>query len=95
MSSPLDVLTLLNSLPEISIGVIGVFTTHLHGFAVGELLLAMLGDEVIFDVDELSICIDPFKGVAAVAMVEAPSLGRSVITEEHKSGVIGLWGVGE
>lgn len=55
----------------------------------------MLGNEVILDIDELSICVDPFERVAAVAMVEAPSLGCTVITEEHESGVISLWGVGE
>src|SRR6478735_7218026 len=95
MSRPLNLLTLFNGLPKISLRVIGIFTAHLHSFTVSELLLTVLCDEVVFDVDELSVGVYPLEGVAAVAVVEAPPLGSSVIAEEHEARVVGFGGVGE
>ena len=48
----------------------------------------MLGDEVVFDIDELTFCIDPFKGMSSVSMTITPSFGCTVITEEHEAGVV-------
>ena len=95
MRSPLNLFALLNSLPEISLGVVGIFTAHLHSFTVCELLLAVLGDEVVLDVDKLSVGVNPFEGVAAVAVVEAPAVGSAMVAEEHEACMVGFGGVGE
>jgi hypothetical protein len=55
----------------------------------------VLCDKVVFDVDELSVGVYPFEGVAAVAVVEAPSLGGSMIAEKHEACVVGFGGVGK
>lgn len=50
---------------------------------------------MVFDVDEFSVGVDPFEGVTSVAVVEAPAVGGSVVTEEHEACVVGFGGVGE
>lgn len=67
----------------------------MHSFTIGELLLTVLCDKVVFDVDELSVGVYPLEGVAAVAVVEASSSGSSVIAEEHEACVISFGSVGE
>lgn len=59
LRSPSDTLTPFDGLPKVSLGIVGVLTRHADCFTPGELLLAMIGDEMILDVDELSIIIDP------------------------------------
>ncbi|KAF5613859.1 isoflavone reductase like IRL [Fusarium subglutinans] len=95
ISCLLNLIPLLDNLPEISLGVIRILTTHLHSFTVSELLLTVLCDEVVFDVDKLSVGVYLLEGVAAVAMVKAPPLGSSVIAEEHETCIVSFWGVGE
>jgi hypothetical protein len=55
---PLDFLASLDGLPEVALGVVGVFTAHPSGFFLRELLLAVLGDEVVFDVDKLALLVN-------------------------------------
>lgn len=95
LGRPFDLLATLNGFPEISFGVVRILTTHLNGFLVCELLLTVLCDEVILDVDEFTVLVDPFESVTAVAVVKAPTNGSSVITEEHEAGVVSLGSVGE
>lgn len=88
--SPLNLLALLDSLPEVALRVVGVLTAHLCGLLLCELLLAVLGDEVVFDIDEPALSVDPLEGVATIAVVKAPSYGSSVVTEEHETSMITL-----
>ena len=81
--------------PEVAFGVVGVDAAHFDGFFVGELFGAVLSAEVVFDVDELAVFVDPFEGVAAEAVVEAPADGGAVVAEEHEAGVVAFGGVGE
>lgn len=55
----------------------------------------MLGNEVVLDVDKLSVGVYPFKGVAAIAVVEAPAVGGAMVAEEHEACMIGFGCVGE
>lgn len=55
----------------------------------------MLGNEVVLNVDELALGIDPLESVAAVAVVEAPAYGSAVVAEEHETSVVALWCVAE
>ena len=63
----------------------------------------MSGEEVIFDVDEFALLVDPetvsrilelesvcspFKGVAAITMIVNPAVGCSMVAEEHQSGMV-------
>ena len=50
----------------------------------------MLGNEVVLDVDEFTLSVDPLEGVATVAVVEAPANGSAVVTEEHETGMVAL-----
>lgn len=90
LRSPLNFLAPLNRLVEISLGVVGVLTTHLCGLFLRELFLAVLGNKVVLDVDELAIGIHPLKSMAAISMVKSPALRGSVITEEHETGMVTL-----
>lgn len=89
-SSPFNFLPLFNRLPEITLGEVRIFATHLCGFALSELLLTVLGDEVVLDVDKSSLSIHPLKSVTAITMVVPPSNRRPMITEKHQTSVIGL-----
>jgi hypothetical protein len=60
-----------------------------------KLLLAVLGDEVVFDVDELTLGIDPLESVAAVSVLVAPTFWGAMIAEEHETGMVTFWGVCE
>jgi hypothetical protein len=51
------------------LGVIRVLTRDTDGLGLGELLLTVLGEEVVLDVDELALLVDPFEGVATVTVV--------------------------
>lgn len=63
--SPGDRFTPLDGLPEVSLGVIGVLARHADRLAPRELLLAAVGEEVILDVDELPVIVDPIGGYSA------------------------------
>jgi hypothetical protein len=54
------------------------------------LLLAVLGKEMILDVDELPILVNPLEGMTTISVVVSPSIWSPVITEEHHTCVIGL-----
>lgn len=55
----------------------------------------MLGNEVILDIDEFPVLIDPLEGMTSISMVESPRLRCSVVTEEHKACVVGFGSVGK
>lgn len=57
--SPGDFFAPFNGLPEVSFGIIWILARLTDCFAPGELLLAVVGDEVILDVDELSGLVNP------------------------------------
>jgi hypothetical protein len=94
-SSVFDLLTTFDGLPKIALRVIRIFTTHLCGFLLSELLLAVLRNEVVFDVYEPAFRVDPFEGVASVSVETAPSLRGAMITEEHQAGMVALRRIGQ
>jgi hypothetical protein len=89
-SSIFDLFATFDGLPKIALRVIWIFTTHLCGFLLSELLLAVLRNEVIFDVHELAFGVYPFEGMAPVSVETAPSLRGAMITEEHEAGMVAL-----
>lgn len=93
--SPYNLLSVFNDFVKIALRVVRILAAHLRCLLLGELLLAVLGDEVILDVDKLSFLVDPLEGVATVAVIEAPSLGCAMIAEEHETSVIALGSVSE
>jgi hypothetical protein len=52
---PFDLFSVLDSLPQLLLGVVGVLARDADGFGLGELFLAMLCEEVVLDVDELAV----------------------------------------
>ena len=90
-----DLLTLFNGLPQVFLAVIRVDPGHLDSFLTRELLLSRVGEEVVLDVHELTLGVDPFKSMAAVAVVVPPALRRAMIGEEHQSSMVSLGCVGE
>lgn len=85
---PLWVCTVLNLVVELLLGVVRVFTTNAVGLLPSELLLSLLGDEVVFDVDKAAICVDPLESVATISVLLCPSIRSSVVGEEHHSSVV-------
>jgi hypothetical protein len=59
------------------------------------LLLAFIGKEMVLDVHEFAILVDPFEGVTSVAVVTMPPIGSTVVRKEHQTGVITFRRVGE
>lgn len=104
--SPGNRLASFDSLPEVSFRIVGILARHTNCFMPGELLLAVIGDKMILDVDELSVLVDPveysaytkrsdpsqkhvpFKSMAAVSVLITPTLGSTVITEQHQPSVV-------
>ena len=95
VGGPLDLLAVLDGVPQVALGVVRVLAAHLDGLGVGETLGAVLGHEVVLDVDELAGGVDPLERVAAVAVVVAPADGGAVVGEEHETGVVALGVVAE
>lgn len=93
LGRPRDFFFALDSFPEVLLAVVWVYAAHFNRLLGGELLLVLVADEVVFVVDKLTVRIDPFEGVAAVAVVEAPAFGMTVVGEEHHAGVVVFWGV--
>lgn len=50
----------------------------------------MLSNEVILDVDELALVVNPLKSVTSITVVEAPAHRCTVVAKEHQTRVIGL-----
>jgi hypothetical protein len=46
---------------------------------------------MILDINELSSFVNPLECVAAIAVIVAPPIWCSVVTEEHHTCMIGLW----
>lgn len=88
--SPLNLATGLNDVPQLHLRIVGVLTRNANGLWLGELLLAVLGEEVVLDVHELAGLVYPLEGVAAVAVLVDPSVWRAVIREEHQTSVVAL-----
>ena len=61
LGRPFHLLSSLHFLPQFLLGVIGIFSGDTDRFGLRELLLAMLGDEVVLDVDEFALVVDPIK----------------------------------
>lgn len=51
---PFNLLSVLNGLPQLLLGVVGVLAGNADGIGLGELLLAVLCEEVVFDVNEVA-----------------------------------------
>ena len=71
---PGDFLTFLDGFPELLLGVVGVLARGHDGFRLGELLLAVGGEKVIFDVDKLALRVDPGKQSGIEIMAEGERL---------------------
>jgi hypothetical protein len=55
LGCPFDLFAVLDGLPQLLLGVIWVLAGDADGFGLGKLLLAVLGDEVVLDVDEFAV----------------------------------------
>lgn len=56
---PHNLLPILNSVPELALGVVWIFTRDSNGFWLSELLLAVLSQKVVLDVDKFPLLVDP------------------------------------
>ena len=56
---PDHLFAILNMLPQLLLAVVGVLARRADGFGLGELLLSVLCQEVVFDVDKLALLVDP------------------------------------
>lgn len=92
---PLDFLATLDCVPEVSLRIVWISSTHCYGFLISKLFLPVLGNEMVFDVDECTVSIHPFKGVTTITMIKAPTLRCTVVTEEHEASVVGLGRIGK
>jgi hypothetical protein len=54
LGCPLNLLSVLNGLPQLLLGVVGVLAGNSNGLRLGELLLAVLCEEVVLDVNEVA-----------------------------------------
>jgi len=95
LSGPFLLFTTLHGLPQLLLGVVRVLTRDADGFRLSELLLAVLGNEVVLDVDKFALLVDPLECVATIAVVVGPSLRCTVVTEEHDTGMNRFGGVAE
>lgn len=77
--SPFWECTVLDLVVELLLGVVRVFTTDAVGFLPGELLLALLGDEVVLDVDKAAVGVNPLEGVATISVLLGPSIRSTVV----------------
>lgn len=77
--SPLNLLAGLNGVPEVTLGIIWITAAHSNSLGIGKLLLAVLGEEGVLDVHELTLLVDPLERVAAVAMVVSPANRSAVV----------------
>lgn len=92
---PADLFAVLDCLVQIALGVVRIFTAHLCGLLLRELFLAVLCDEMVFDVNKLALCVDPLESVATVAVIETPTLRSAVVAKEHETSVVALRSVAE
>lgn len=67
LGRPLDLAAVLDDLPEVALAVVWVLARDADSFWLGELLLAMLGNEVVFDVDKLALLVHPLESMTAVS----------------------------
>ena len=79
ISFPDNLLAIFDSIPELTFGIVWVFSRKPDSFWLGELLLAMLGKEVIFDINEFAlfvypIYIDQLTKLAAKSKVVGPTI---------------------
>lgn len=95
LGSPLELLASFNTFPKLLLGLVRVDSRHLDGLVSGKLLLAVLGDEVVLNVDELALLVDPLESVTAVAVVVCPAIGSAVVGEEHEPCMIAFGSVAE
>lgn len=56
---PHDLLSILNSVPELALRVVWIFTRDSDCFWLSELLLAVLSQKVVLDVDKFPLLVDP------------------------------------
>ena len=55
LGCPFNLISVLDSLPELLLRVVGVLAGDADGFGLGKLLLAVLGNEVVLDVNEFAV----------------------------------------
>jgi hypothetical protein len=73
---PFDLLAIFQLFPELTLGVVGIFSANFCCLICCELLLSMLGEEMVLDVSKLSFLVDPFECVATIAVVVAVVISR-------------------
>lgn len=84
LGCPFDLVATFDRIPKLLLGVIGVLPTNTDSLRLGELLLTMLGDEVILDIHKFSVLVDPFERVAAVAVLVDPAIYNGLVSRESK-----------
>lgn len=82
VAGPAGVLTLLDGLKEVLLGMVWVLTGHLGGLVVGQVLDALVGQKVDLNVVELALLVDPLVGVARVSVHVAVGSGSAAVTKE-------------
>lgn len=55
LGCPLNLLSVFDSLPQLLLGIVGILAGNANRLGLSQLLLAMLGDEVVLDVDEFAV----------------------------------------
>lgn len=91
---PLSGLGVLDLVPHVLLGIVRVDTRVLLDVLERHEFLASLLLEGVFDVVSFALLVDPRERVTAVS-VEVPSIRVTRVGEEHGSGVVRLWDVGE
>ena len=103
-----DLFAFLDGLPEVLLRIVGVDATHLNCLLAGELLLATVGEEMVLDINELALGVDPacvstevecrffdlpLEGMASVAMIMPPAIWSAMVAEEHHASMIAFGSV--
>ena len=88
-------ISFLDVVEELSGGEVGINALHLVGLWPGEVLDSGVGLEVPFDVEDLSLLVDPSEGVAAIPVHVTITVRGSSVREENGDLVGTLRGEGE
>ena len=87
---PLREVAALDGVPQVLAVIVGVDSGHLGGLGVGEVLDALLADEVVLDPEGLAGGVDPLEGVGAVAVHVAVGLRGAAAAHQVGDLVRGL-----
>lgn len=69
MRSPGDLFATFNGPPKVTLGVIRVFAAKPRGFVGSELLLTVIGEEMILYIDKFAVFVDPVENWLALLYV--------------------------